>query len=249
MGGALLFYTVIPLPARWTVELTQVARWAPLIGVVIGGILGAVDGLLQVVPGIASLREVLIVLLWIAVTGGLHLDGAMDTADGLGVFDPDHRLQVMQDSRTGAFGVLAAIALVLLKVTALGTIEQHRWYALILVATWGRWGQLQAIAAYPYLKEKGKGAFHRQTLNLPQDFIPGLVILLSLVLLSLGLLPRHLWATAGPLWLGLHGLGLLLAWAVRRWFYQQFQGMTGDIYGAIVEWTEALSLCGLSIIL
>src|SRR5919202_5659092 len=121
--GAVTFYTSIPIPAGWALEFRGIARWAPVIGLLIGGILAIVDAGLQELGVPILTRSALVVVSWIALTGGLHLDGVMDTADGLAVKDRQRRLEVMADSATGAFGAMAAVALLLLKTAALTDIE------------------------------------------------------------------------------------------------------------------------------
>jgi adenosylcobinamide-GDP ribazoletransferase len=243
MGGALVFYTIIPLPSAWPLDFQRIARWAPWVGLLIGVLLAGTNFLLFQFPLSSFLRGVLVLAVWIAITGGLHLDGVIDTADGLAVPDSERRLAVMSDSRTGAYGVMAAVVLILLKVGAIADLSSTQSCGvLILAPIWGRWGQLVAIARYPYLKAEGKGAFHRRSLQLPQDLWP------SLLLAPLGIIPilvePHQWLSH----LGSVCLGLVLSWGVGAWFYKRLQGMTGDSYGAIVEWTEALLICCLSVL-
>lgn len=240
LRGAIAFYTILPVPPAWPLEFSRIARWAPLIGLLIGAGLGVGDKLLQVV-GIPNLtRSALVVGFWIAITGGLHLDGAMDTADGLAVQDPERRLAVMADSRSGAFGVMSAIALFMLKTTAMSELESCRTVALMAAAGWGRWGQLLAVARYAYLKPTGKGAIHKATIR-PWDLLPGLLLLLGFS----SLLPVFLnapWTLA----VGIVVSGSAIAWRVAAWFNFKLGGHTGDTYGATVEWVEALVLCFLT---
>lgn len=238
--GAVAFYTCLPVPHTWPLEFKGIARWAPLVGLLVGGILGLLDmGLTGAGTPILT-RSVLVIVTWIALTGGLHLDGAMDTADGLAVPDQDKRLEVMADSRTGAFGVMAAIVVLALKIAALSDLASHRGFALITVAGWGRWGQLVAIIAYPYLKATGKGAFHKQTLGSSWDLLPPTLLLVIWSLLPL------LWQPGNWLWaVGSLGVGAIAA-TTGAWFNYKLKGHTGDTYGAVVEWTEALSLCCLA---
>lgn len=235
--GAVTFYTCIPIPTNWPLEFRRIARWAPLIGLLIGGLLGIIDlGLQQLGMPILT-RSALIIASWMAITGGLHLDGVMDTADGLAVPDKERRLAVMVDSATGAFGAMAAIALLLIKTAALTDIETNRSLALMAAAGWGRWGQVMAIALYPYLKPTGKGSFHRETMRQPNDLLFGFVLLL--LLCSIPVVLRGMW------WVGLEMSisGSAIAYLTGGWFYRQLGGHTGDTYGAVVEWTEALFLC------
>lgn len=189
-----------------------------------------------------AVRSAGVIALALALTGGLHLDGAMDTADGLAVMDPQRRLEVMADSRSGAFGVMAAVIILLLKVVALTQITSQRWVMLMAVAGWGRWGQLVAIARYPYLRATGKGAFHKPAIPSLWSALPSL-----LLLIGFSSIPWIVDPTAGRMPLLLIGGGSLIGWGTGAWFHSRLGGHTGDTYGAVVEWTEALLLCLLTI--
>lgn len=234
--AAIAFYTCIPVPSAG-IDFRGVARLAPVVGLIIGGILGLLDAGLRLLGIPVLTASALVVASWIALTGGLHLDGVMDTADGLAVQDPQRRLQVMADSATGAFGAMAAIALVLLKTAALNDLDSYRWLALMACSGWGRWGQQVAIAQYPYLKATGKGAFHKAAIRSRLDLLPGLLLLLGLSGLQI-LLNREASVAVGMA-LG----GGAIAFLTGAWFNHQLGGHTGDTYGAVVEWTEALLLC------
>ncbi|EDX86305.1 cobalamin 5'-phosphate synthase [Synechococcus sp. PCC 7335] len=239
--AALMFYTCLPIPQRWPLEFRWIALWVPWVGVVVGGLLAVIDWVLATLHFPITVSSALVIALAIALTGGLHLDGVMDTADGLAVPDSSRRLAVMSDSRMGAFGGMAAIALVLLKVLALSAITQHRAFVLIAVSVWGRWAQQWAIATYPYLKKEGKGAFHKRALPTSRSTLPNLllIVLISLGLSSTGWIPM-------PLLIKTTVAGLILSGLTSHYFYKRLGGQTGDTYGAVVEWTEALLLCSLS---
>lgn len=239
--AAITFYTALPVPGHWPMNFQGIARYAPLVGIGIGGLLSLGDGGLVLLGMPAATRSALVVAAGIGLTGGLHLDGAMDTADGLAVPDPARRLAVMADSRTGAFGAMAAVVIVGIKVLALADLTQGRWFALMAVAGWGRWGQVVAIARYPYLKTEGKGAFHKATAHPATDWLLGLGLLLGFGLLG-GFLGGGL--MAGGTTLG----GFALAVLVGAWFNRQLGGHTGDTYGAVVEWTEALLLALMTVL-
>ncbi|HEY9617843.1 MAG TPA: adenosylcobinamide-GDP ribazoletransferase [Microcoleaceae cyanobacterium] len=241
--GAIAFYTCFPIPHHWSLNFDGIARWATAVGLLIGSLLGLLDLGLQQLTMPVLVRSAVIVGVWLALTGGLHLDGAMDTADGLAVLDPKRRLEVMADSHSGAFGVMAAAMILLLKVTALGSLESDRWIALIAAAGWGRWGQLVAIVRYPYLKPTGKGAFHKPAIRSAWDILPSTVLLLVLGGIMFYLQPNH-WSLVVGITLGGAGLALVPG----AWFHHQLGGHTGDTYGAVVEWTEALLLCGLTML-
>ena len=236
--AAIAFYTVLPLPRSRTLDFDRVARWLPVVGLAIGGLLAVTDALLGWVA-VPAVRSLLVLCLWVGVTGGLHLDGVVDAADGLAAGDrslegTDKRLQVMADSYAGAFGVMAAVLLLLLKFVALLHLPEFRWTVLLLAPVWGRWGQLVAIAAYPYLKPTGKGRFLKDTTS-TADLVAPTILLLAVSLSVRLLVPEisgTLWILSGP----------IAALVTGAWFDRQLGGHTGDTYGATVEWTEAIVL-------
>jgi adenosylcobinamide-GDP ribazoletransferase len=239
--ASIIFYTTIPLPYIQGLEFHNVSRFAPFVGLIIGGILGCLDVGMNYLGVPILTRSALIVCVWMAMTGGLHLDGAMDTADGLAVGNPERRLEVMADSATGAFGAMVAIALILLKTTALTDITDNRWLVLMAACGWGRWGQQLAICCYPYLKPTGKGALHKQAIRSYPDLLPGWLLMLAVSAL--------VWVLDGyrlVLPLAMVVLGSAIAFCTGAWFNHKLGGHTGDTYGAVVEWTEALLLCAVT---
>lgn len=240
-SSSVIFYTVIPLPSRWTNNWSRIARWCPVVGLVIGGILFALVTLFELIdiPNLTS--RALTVAAWVAITGGLHLDGVMDTADGLSVTDPERRLEVMKDSATGAFGAIAGIIVLLLKTVTLSEMSLPLWLVLLSATGWGRWGQVWAIAFYPYLRETGKGSFHKENLRFPQDILLGLLVLIAL---------SAFWFTVSYLsWWQISAIvlgNIAIALLTGYWFNSQIGGHTGDTYGAVVEWSEVFILCFLT---
>lgn len=236
--GAIAFYTCIPIPHTWT-EFTIIARFAVLIGLLIGGILGLIDYSLTFLQIPILTRSALTIISGIIITGGLHLDGVIDTGDGLGVQDENRRLEVMSDSKTGAFGVIAGICLIILKICALSELNNYRWVILILACGWGRWGQIIAIAFYPYLKISGKGAFHKEAIR-NIDVILGLGLMLTISGLMGYVINKFIIVLITSI------IGIAIAVIIPNWFNHKLGGHTGDTYGAVVEWTEALLLCIIS---
>ncbi|MBD2593833.1 adenosylcobinamide-GDP ribazoletransferase [Nostoc spongiaeforme FACHB-130] len=239
--ASVIFYSTVPFPNINGLNFQGVSRFAPLVGLVIGGILGLLDTSMNYLSIPVLTRTALVICAGIALTGGLHLDGAMDTSDGLAVGNPERRLEVMTDSATGAFGAMTAIAIVLLKTVALTEIEAHRWLILMAACGWGRWGQQLAILRYPYLKPTGKGAFHKEAIRSYKDVLPGLLLLLSVSGLLWLIDSQHLFLA-----LTMILAGSAIAFLTGLWFNHKLGGHTGDTYGAVVEWTEALFLCVLT---
>jgi adenosylcobinamide-GDP ribazoletransferase len=166
----------------------------------------------------------------LVLTGGLHMDGAMDTADGLGA--GERMLEAMRDSRVGASGAQALAVLLLLKAGALASLDGNAPWALVWAALWGRMAPLLAVAWFPYLHPRGSAGFHRQHwAGLQAETRPGLLAGAGLVVLGL---------SQGHAPLGL--VGVLPALLVPGWLGRRLGGHSGDSYGACVEWTEALAL-------
>ena len=124
---AVTFLTGIPLRVEGDVSPADLWRsmgWYPLVGLALGtAAWGVYAGLLELLPSLVV--AVLVVLLLEAVTRGLHMDGLMDTADGLLSGAPRERaLEIMKDSNVGAMGVVAALLILMLKVAALGALAR-----------------------------------------------------------------------------------------------------------------------------
>ncbi len=207
----------------------RIARFAPWIGLVIGALQGLLWWLLRGhVPLFAQVCVVLAAGL--LLTGGLHMDGAMDTADGLAA--GERLLEAMQDSRVGASGAQAMAVLLLLKGAALASLQTAAPLALLWAVLWGRMAPLMAVAWFPYLHPSGSAGFHRQhRAGLLREARPGLLAVAGLVAFSLS----QGWPPIGL-------AGALPAWLVPLWLGRRLGGHSGDSYGACVEWTEVLAL-------
>jgi len=203
----------------------------PLVGALLGAVLALVDwGLRQLVS--TPLAAAVVLVAWMGLTGGLHLDGLADTADGLlGGWDREQRLAIMRDSRLGTFGALALFAALLFKFSLLGQLPPSwRGRSLVLAPILARWAMVQAIACYPSAREEGMGHFFRQHVGTVD------LILASVVTLALSLLCCGLWGLA--ILAGVLLMALLFNSGVTR----SIGGLTGDTYGALCEVEEVCVL-------
>jgi len=241
MRGLILafgFLTRIPMPALADFkqqELSSAAVWFPLVGLVIGLLLViAVQFGATANPLMAGL---LVVLVWLGISGGLHLDGAADLADGLGAShrDPQRLLAVMKDPHTGAFGVMAIVAILLTKLVAVTWIVEAPdidLWALLLIPAWARLGAIfwsQTLA--PLAPGIGESFVWQVNANIYR--IWGIVLfLLSTLLVSL------LFAVAAAC--------SLLLW--RSWLQWRLHGMSGDCLGAGIEYCECFMLLALGLL-
>lgn len=164
--AAFKFLTIIPLPA-WhepsTEDIGRSTLYFPLVGLIIGLILAGLNWLLNFILPMGIVIAFLIVSL-VAVTGALHLDGFIDTCDGLAGHKPaEERWRVMRDSRVGAFGVIGAVLLLLVKYVSLTNVPRELLpITLVLMPVGSRWAMVFAIFAYPYARPEGLGMVFKQ---------------------------------------------------------------------------------------
>ena len=240
LAGAWIFYSVLPAWPWPEPRFRRIARFAPWVGAVLGGLQGLLWwGLEGRVPTLAQVA--LVLAAGLLLTGGLHMDGAMDTADGLAA--GERLLEAMDDSRVGASGAQALALLLLLRTAALATLATAAPLALPWAALWGRVAPLVAMARFPYLRPGGTAAFHREHwAGLARELRPTALLVLLVVVIDMAMAG---WVVAGS---GaskavLAGLaGLLPALVVPLWLGRRLGGHSGDSYGACVEWSEALAL-------
>ena len=240
LAGAWIFYSVLPAWPWPEPRFRRIARFAPWVGAVLGGLQGLLWwGLEGRVPPLAQVA--LVLAAGLLLTGGLHMDGAMDTADGLAA--GERLLEAMEDSRVGASGAQALALLLLLRTAALASLATAAPLALPWAALWGRVAPLVAMARFPYLRPGGTAAFHREHwAGLARELRPTALLVLLVVVIHMAVAG---WVVAG---IGaskavLAGLaGLLPALVVPLWLGRRLGGHSGDSYGACVEWSEALAL-------
>ena len=244
LAGAWVFYSLLPGWPGVNPGFERIARFAPWIGLVIGGLQAGLWLLLQAIGWsvVATVPVLIAFALW--VTGGLHLDGVMDTADGLAA-GVNRRLEAMEDSRVGASGVLALILVLLLQFSALVALAEHctRWmpFVLLSAAFWGRCAPLWAVLRFPYLKADGTAGFHRSSAKGLREWTPALVVVVACLL-------GACWRGVGLPVLLIGAAGFCISGLVAERLGHRLGGHTGDSYGASVVWTETLLLVVLALL-
>jgi len=240
--AAIQFLTIIPVPWGKRIGAADIERCAPffpVVGLLIGCLVALFDyfvsGLFPSLPA-----AVLTVLVLLTITGGLHMDGLADTADGVfSVRSRERMLEIMRDSRIGAMGVLAIVFIIALKIAALVPLPlPQRLAILVLMPIGGRFAMLLMLTALPYARKDGGLATlfinRRSWLN---PFF---------ALIFLGAAGWFLGS-----WMGLvAALTAVVAAGLVSWYiYRKLGGFTGDTIGAASEITETvLALAGLAFI-
>jgi len=232
---ALSFLTILPvgrLRAPGEKELARSMAFFPVVGLLIGLLLTAAYFLLSF---LFSRSLVLwLTLGWLAfLTRGLHLDGFSDTVDGLAAGGPKEKiLEVMRDSRIGAFGVVGLILLIGAKYLALNEITGPSIPdSFMLMTVLARNSMVWVCYRSPYARSSGGLAK-----PFAENLTPREMILSSVCAFGIGLL---LWQLKGAL--VFIGIGLF-SLAFRFLFLRKLNGVTGDILGAANELSELLCL-------
>lgn len=230
--AAVQFLTIIPLRLKVSAkDLRRSLAYFSLVGLMIGGILYGLDQLLALAFP-SSLVNILLIIALVVITRALHLDGFIDTCDGLaGGHSPERRLEIMRDSRVGGFGVVGGCCLILLQYIALTAVpDEHRMAALLLMPTIARWTMVYAIFAYPYARGQGMGKVFQEGSKLLSLAIATAIALA----VSLGFM--------GVEGLAVTAAALLIALLTASFLSKRLGGLTGDTYGAINEVVEVAVL-------
>lgn len=230
---ALAFLTRLPAPfVDGAGGMGRALPAFPLVGALIGLLLLAGSTVFGAWgPGVGA---ALLLVLWVLLTGGLHLDGLADSADGwAGGPDRERMLTIMRDPRSGAIGVVALVLLLLTKWAVLA--ESVPWQVLLLAPVAGRLAAAWLLYTTPYARPEGLGKAFAGDIPTGDLRIAAMLALLLFPVLAGG-----------------HGLMVLLAgvgffYLYRRFLLRRLGGTTGDTAGALVELTETVVLLGFAV--
>lgn len=238
------FLTAVPL-SRSThdakpEELAASMSWYPAVGCLLGALLAAADLLLARIFS-TPVTSLLLMLLLIGITRGLHQDGLADMVDGLaGGRTPQTRLAVMRDGRVGAIGATGLFLALGLRYAGLNALPAGEHVALLIGMTVvGRWAMVMGAFHVPYARSEG---------GLAQPFLAHLSWQhLCVATMTAGLVLTLL---LGP-WPALCCLliGTVLVRLSTAWFYRMFGGVTGDLLGATNEIAEILFIVIVPVVL
>lgn len=232
LAAAVMFFTRLPVPAGWggrPEDLQRAAAWFPLVGWLVGGVAALVWWLAAPVwpPAIASGLSLAATLL---LTGAFHEDGFADVCDGFGGgYTRERVMEIMRDSRIGAFGAIGVILMLGLKWQAVAHLPGAAAPALLVAAhVLSRTASVSLMAVLDYVREDAAKAKPVAT----QLGGARLGVALATGAAALALLPPHQWWTV---------LALGVVWAVlAAWFRRRLGGYTGDCLGAAQQVAEAV---------
>lgn len=238
------FMTRYPIPVAvdfTAVHFVQGMKWMPLIGLLVAlPAAGCYAGFEMLLDRDVAVLAAVVMLIWI--TGGLHLDGIADTADGLFSYNTRERtLEIMRDSNLGAHGVGTMVLTILSKFVLLRTVPvEGGMLAVLTVPVLGHMALTWHAAVARYARdENGIGGFVNQT---------GLVHAAAATLLSVIIVAclLFLWnfslvtvlVVTSILHLSTAGMAVLFAAYLTR----RLGGITGDTIGATIELAELVGL-------
>ncbi|EHG21876.1 cobalamin-5-phosphate synthase [Selenomonas infelix ATCC 43532] len=221
----------------WTAEdFGRSTRFFPLVGLVLGICYAFAAWILVSVLGMRALTAALLLILPLLLTGGLHADGFMDTADG--VFsgrERERKLEIMKDSRVGSFGVVAFVLLMFLQFALLLDMSPPLLVPVFFVMPIiGRMAMVLAVSCFPYARADGMGKTFA-------DMADRGTVAIAAVTTSVLVIPIGLLATLALV------LGIVFALLFCRWMTAILGGVTGDVYGAATVLTETIVLAVFSL--
>lgn len=223
----------LPINVEWdTANLRRSLMWFGFVGAFIGVILAGAMTLFNRLDLIPAVSAIIILLIWIFITGGMHIDGISDMADGFfSMRDKEKTLEIMKDSHIGAFGVITIVFLLLIKFEMLKEfiIIEKNVCLLILPPTIARIAAGLVLSFYETTKKSGLGyTFHSSDPRIfwAIGFIVTLIISSILNIKSLIFI----------------GIAILASNLMALWAKKKIGGLNGDIYGAIVETVEVIGM-------
>lgn len=202
----------------------QSLLYYPLVGMLIGLMLASIAWMFN---GQSNyLQAALVLTMWVLITGGLHLDGVADSADGWmgGLGDQQQTLLIMKDPCIGASGALALLLMLWMKWSALMTLLPTGHLLPVLIAPIvARFAAILLLAITPYVRAEGIAS--QMVIEMPIKRIYLLAALGSLLLAGL--------YVAWFLFVA------VLFWLARRIMLNRIKGTTGDTTGALIELMES----------
>ncbi len=247
LAGAWVFYTILPQWPLIKPRFKRIARFAPLIGIFIGCLQSFTWFLLSYFkwPNISA--ALISIAISICITGGLHIDGLMDTADGIGA-GSSRQLEAMKDSRVGALGVQSLVIILILQIATIIKLGFYAPLAFPLAAFWGRTSQIFAIGSYKYIVYKESSSLHQKYWQgISKEIRPSLVIICLGIIFFMFSTNFNISNSLLLIYCILSGL--ITSILIPYFLNKSLGGHNGDSYGAGLVITETTNLLILSIIL
>ena len=239
MAGSWIFYTTFPKIPFINPEFKNIAQFAPPLGFFIGTIQSYIFIILRANCWSIYASALICLASGYLITGGLHLDGLMDTFDGI-FAGKKKRLKAMKDSKVGSFGVQSLVFITLIQISCLLKIQTQVITVLPICLFWGRFSNLFFIEKFKYMSYKKKSISHKKFWNgFKKESLISIIFVLifianqSVSITSITLLFKFLILIL---------IGILLSYFIPNILGNKIGGFNGDACGASVVLVETAML-------
>jgi adenosylcobinamide-GDP ribazoletransferase len=237
--GLIQFLTRIPIKKNYDLgnDFYKSAIYFPLVGALLGTFYFFISLLADMIFN-SYIASLIVLLSFVFLTGGLHLDGLGDTFDALfSNRDKDKMLQIMKDSRLGTNALLAIVMILLFKLAFIFeiiTLKQN--WVLILVPACARYAQITACYNTKSPRENGMGNLFVGKISGNRFFATTLIACMIVSTIN------FMASKSFPVYLILIPITYLFTRRIVKFVYKKIDGITGDILGCVCELSEVLCL-------
>ena len=239
MAGSWIFYTTFPKIPLINPEFKNIAQFAPPLGFFIGIIQSYIFLFLRTNSWSVYASALICLASGYLITGGLHIDGLMDTFDGI-FAGKKKRLKAMKDSKVGSFGVQSLVFITLIQIACILKIQNLIIFVLPICLFWGRFSNLFFIEKFNYMSYKKKSISHKKFWNgFKKESLISIIFLLIFIasqltsITSQGVLIKFLILIL---------IGIFLSYFIPNILGNKIGGFNGDACGASVVLVETAML-------
>lgn len=230
-------FSALPMPGIWDDQAKKyIIPALPLVGMILGLASFGFARLVSALPLAPIIQTVLVLLLPFFLTGFIHVDGLMDTADAFfSRAERTRKIAILKDSHVGSFAVIAFGVVLLLQFAAIGALQEHHdsWLVLIYIPVISRAMAGLFVLNLPTVLTEGYAkSFREQTTRLHSAFV--IIVMLA----ALSLAAWH----GGLFLLTVLFCQIIAAAGTMALLYRDFKGISGDLSGFVLTVSESLAL-------
>ena len=239
MAGSWIFYTTFPKIPLINPEFKNIAQFAPPLGFFIGTIQSYIFILLRANSWSIYASALICLASGYLITGGLHIDGLMDTFDGI-FAGKKRRLKAMKDSNVGSFGVQSLVFITLIQIACILKIQTLIIFVLPICLFWGRFSNLFFIENFKYISYKKKTISHKKFWNgFKKESLISIIFLLIFIAYQLiSITSQEILIK----FLSLILIGIFFSYFIPNILGNKIGGFNGDACGASVVLVETAML-------
>ena len=220
-------------------KFKNIAQFAPILGFFIGLIQSLIYLILKSNNWSINAAVLICLASGYLMTGGLHLDGLMDTFDGI-YAGKNKRLKAMKDSRVGAFGVQSLLFITLIQIACLLKIQSQLIFILPICLFWGRFSTLIFIDKFKYITLETKSISHKKYWNgIKKESLVSIIFILIFLIFSLIVYKSNAFIIKN---LFLLLIGFFVSYEIPKILGRKIGGFNGDACGASVVLVETTML-------